>query len=56
MLDHAWNNFNKKPIIIEQLQRYQIQIATLSETCMYDYLVKLVNDYTIIDSGLRSKK
>jgi exonuclease III len=39
-------------MIINQLKKYRIQIAALSETCMYDSGVKLVSDYTMIYSGL----
>ncbi|CAF2093080.1 unnamed protein product [Rotaria magnacalcarata] len=39
---------------MEQLQKYRIQIAALSETCMYDSGVKLINDFTWIFSGLPS--
>jgi hypothetical protein len=39
-------------MIINQLKKYRIQIAALSETCMYASGVKLVSDYTMIYSGL----
>ncbi|CAF2223088.1 unnamed protein product [Rotaria magnacalcarata] len=39
---------------MKQLQKYRIQIAALSETCMYDSGVKLINDFTWIFSGLPS--
>ncbi|CAF0787582.1 unnamed protein product [Rotaria sp. Silwood1] len=39
---------------MKQLQKYRIQIAALSETCMYDCGVKLINDFTWIFSGLPS--
>ena len=42
----------KKEMIIKQLKKYQIQIAALSEACMFDSGVKLVGDYTMIFSGM----
>jgi exonuclease III len=39
-------------MVIKQLKKYRIQIAALSETCMYDSGVKLVSDYTMIYSGV----
>jgi hypothetical protein len=46
---------SKQQLIIKQLKNYRIQIAALSETCMYDSGVKLINDeYTLIYSGLPS--
>jgi len=39
---------------MKQLQKYPIQIAALSETCMYDCGVKLINDFTWIFFGLPS--
>ncbi len=45
---------SKKELIIKQLKKYRIQLAALSETCIYDSGVKLINDYTMIYSGLPS--
>ena len=46
---------SKQQLIIKQLKNYRIQIAALSETCMYDSGVKLINgEYTLIYSGLPS--
>ncbi|CAF3505636.1 unnamed protein product, partial [Rotaria socialis] len=39
---------------MKQLQKYRIQIAALSETCMYDSGLKIINDFTWIFSGLPS--
>ncbi|CAM4953288.1 unnamed protein product [Rotaria socialis] len=39
---------------MKQLQKYRIQIAALSETCMYDSGVKIIHDFTWISSGLPS--
>ncbi|CAF4074483.1 unnamed protein product [Adineta steineri] len=36
------------------MKKYRIQIAALSETCIYDSGVKLINDYSLIYSGLPS--
>ncbi|CAF0993692.1 unnamed protein product [Adineta steineri] len=36
------------------MKKYRIQIAALSETCIYDSGVKLINDYSMIYSGLPS--
>ena len=44
----------KKKLVIKQLKKYRIQIAALSETCLYDCGVKLINDYTMIYSGVPS--
>lgn len=43
---------SKKEMIIKQLKQYRIQIAALSETCMFDSGVKVVGDYTMIFSGM----
>ena len=45
---------SKKELVIKQLKKYRIQIAALSETCIYDCSVKLINDYTMIYSGVPS--
>ena len=37
--------------MIKQLKEYRIQVATLSNTCMYDSGVKSVNNYKMIYSG-----
>ncbi|CAF4654535.1 unnamed protein product, partial [Rotaria socialis] len=39
---------------MKQLQKNRIQIAALSETCMYDSGVKIINEFTWIFSGLPS--
>ena len=45
---------SKKELVIKQLKKYRIQIAALSKTCIYDCSVKLINDYTMIYSGVPS--
>ena len=43
-----------KGLVIRRLKEYQIQAATLSEKCMHDSRVKLINDYNMIYSSLSS--
>ena len=46
----------KKELIVKQLKKYRIQIAALSETCMYGFGIQTVGEYTMIYSRLSSDK
>lgn len=58
----GWNGWNvrscakqsKRELIIKQLKKYRIQIAALSETCMYGFGIQTVGGHTMIYSGLSS--
>lgn len=44
----------KRELVIKQLKKYRIQVAALSETGMYNSGITIVDDYTMIHSGVAS--
>ncbi|CAF2121924.1 unnamed protein product [Rotaria magnacalcarata] len=44
----------KKELVIKQLKKHRIQVAALSETSMYNSGITIVDDYTMIYSGVAS--
>lgn len=44
----------KKELIVDQLEKYHIQIAALSECGMFDYGISYIGNYTFIYSGASS--
>ncbi|CAM4947567.1 unnamed protein product [Rotaria socialis] len=53
----GWNvrscfHYSKQQLIIKQLQKYNIQVAALCETAIYDSGIKSIGDYTLLYSGL----
>ena len=55
----GWNvrscfHYSKQQLIAKLLKNYNIKVAALSETGIYDSGVKMIGDYTLIYSGLPS--
>ena len=55
----GWNvrscfHYSKQQVIAKQLKKYNIKVAALSETGIYDSGVKMLSEYTVIYSGLPS--
>ena len=47
-------HYSKQQLIAKQLKKYNIKVAALSETGIYDSGVKMIGDYTLSYSGLPS--